>query len=101
MDLGFLRRHRPLQVPDLLDQVVLLVAELLVLRAVRLEMAEELDQLGLVLKQDVQHWLSLVGIGHKYLRADIQASGQCSSQIRSTSVLTVKNSKTLLTTDVK
>lgn len=40
--LGLLWRHGPLQVSDLLDQIVLLVAELLVLGPVSLEVAQEL-----------------------------------------------------------
>lgn len=65
---GFLWRSGPLQVPDLLYQVVFLVAELLVLGPVRLEVAQELHELGLVLQQDVQHGLSLVGVGDKDLK---------------------------------
>lgn len=63
-------RLRPLEVPDLLDQVVLLVAELFVLGAVCLEVAQELHQLGLVLQQDVQNWLCLAGVGHEHLNAE-------------------------------
>lgn len=40
--LGLLWCHGPLQVSDLLDQIVLLVAELLVLCPVSLEVAQEL-----------------------------------------------------------
>lgn len=65
--LRFLRRRGPLQVPDLLNKIVFLIAELLVLGSIRLEVAQELHQLGLVLQQDVQHRLSLVGICDKHL----------------------------------
>ncbi|TNN51838.1 hypothetical protein EYF80_037934 [Liparis tanakae] len=66
--LSFLRCRGPLQVPDLLDQIVLLVAELLILRSVGLEVAQELHEFGLVLQQDVQHGLSLVGVCNEYLK---------------------------------
>lgn len=64
---SLLGRRRPLEVPDLFDQIVLLVAELLVLRAVRLEVAQELHQFGLVLQQYVHHRLGLAGVCHKHL----------------------------------
>ena len=57
----------PLQVPDLFDQVSLFIVELFVLRPVVLELAEELDEFGLVLQQDVEDGLRLVGVGHKHL----------------------------------
>lgn len=57
----------PLEVPDLFDQVSLFIVELFVLRSVVLELAEELDEFGLVLQQDVQDGLRLVGVGHKHL----------------------------------
>lgn len=62
-----LLRGRPLEVPDLFDQVSLFVVELFVLCSIVLELAEKLDEFGLVLKQDVQNGLSLVGVGHKHL----------------------------------
>lgn len=62
-------RGWPLEVSDLFDQIGLLVAELLVLGAVVLELAEELDEFGLVLQQDVEDGLGLVRIGHKHLNA--------------------------------
>lgn len=58
---------RPLEVPDLFDQVCLFVIELFILRSVVLELAKKLDEFGLVLQQDVQDGLRLVGVGHKYL----------------------------------
>ena len=58
---------RPLQVPDLFDQVSLFIVELFVLRSVVLELAEELDEFGLVLQQDVQDGLRLVGVRNKHL----------------------------------
>ena len=58
---------RPLEVPDLFDQVCLFIIELFVLRSVILELAKKLDEFGLVLQQDVQDGLCLVGVGHKYL----------------------------------
>lgn len=64
---GFLG-GRPLEVPDLLDQVSLFVIELFILRSVVLKLAEELDEFGLVLQQDVQDGLRLVGVGHKHLK---------------------------------
>lgn len=57
----------PLEVPDLFDQVSLFIVELFVLRPVVLELAEKLDELGLVLQEDVQDGLRLVGVGHKHL----------------------------------
>lgn len=60
----------PLEVPDLFDQVSLFVVELFVLRPVVLELAEKLDELGLVLQEDVQDGLRLVGVGHEHLRED-------------------------------
>ena len=65
--LSFLGRRGSLQVPDLLDQIVFLITELLVLRSVCLEVAQEVHELGLVLQQYVQHGLSLVGVCNKYL----------------------------------
>lgn len=50
-------------------QVSLFVVELFVLRPVILELAEKLDQFGLVLEQDVQDGLRLVRVGHKHLMA--------------------------------
>lgn len=44
---------RPLEVPDLFDQVSLFIVELFILRPVILELAEKLDELGLVLQKDV------------------------------------------------
>ena len=64
----------PLQVPDLFDQVGLLVVELFVLRPVVLELAEELDELGLVLQQDVKDGLRLVWVGHKHLGGKAKGS---------------------------
>lgn len=64
---GFLG-GRPLEVPDLFDQVSLFVIELFVLRSVVLKLAEELNEFGLVLQQDVQDGLRLVGVGHKHLK---------------------------------
>lgn len=58
---------RPLEVPDLFDQVCLFIIELFILRSIVLELAEKLDEFGLVLQQDVQDRLRLVGVGHKYL----------------------------------
>lgn len=58
---------RPLEVPDLFDQVSLFIVELFVLHSVVLELAEKLDEFGLVLQQDVQDGLRLVGVGHKHL----------------------------------
>lgn len=60
----------PLEVPDLFDQVSLFIVELLVLRSVVLELAEKLDEFGLVLQQDVQDGLRLVGVGHKHLMVE-------------------------------
>lgn len=59
-----------LEVPDLFDQVSLFVVELFVLRPVVLELAEKLDELGLVLQEDVQDGLGLVGVGHKHLKRE-------------------------------
>lgn len=60
----------PLEVPDLFDQVSLFIVELFVLRPVVLELAEKLDELGLVLQEDVQDGLRLVGVGHKHLMGE-------------------------------
>lgn len=68
---GFLR-GRPLEVPDLFDQVSLFIIELFVLCSVVLELAEKLDEFRLVLQQDVQDGLSLVGVGHKHLVVEEQ-----------------------------
>lgn len=61
---------RPLEVPDLFDQVSLFVVELFVLCSVVLELAEKLDEFGLVLQQDVQDWLRLVRVGHEHLAVE-------------------------------
>lgn len=60
------------EVANLFDQVGLLVGELLVVGAVVLELAEELDEFGLVLQQDVQDRLGLVRVGHKHLNKQNQ-----------------------------
>lgn len=56
-----------LQILDLFDQVGLLIVELLVIRAVLLEVVEEVDEFSLVLEQDVDDGLRLVGVRHKHL----------------------------------
>lgn len=61
---------RPLEIPDLFDQVSLFIIELFVLRSVVLELAEKLDEFGLVLQQDVQDGLRLVGVGYKHLMVE-------------------------------
>lgn len=61
---------RPLEIPDLFDQISLFIIELFVLRSVVLELAEKLDEFGLVLQQDVQDGLRLVGVGHKHLMVE-------------------------------
>lgn len=66
---GFLR-GRPLEVPDLFDQVSLFIIELFILCSIILELAEKLNEFGLVLEQDVQNGLSLVGVGHKHLEVE-------------------------------
>lgn len=66
--LGLLCRCRPFEIPDLLNEIVLLIAELLVFRAVRLKLVQEVHQLGLILEEDVQHRLCLIGVSHKHLR---------------------------------
>lgn len=53
---------------DLLYEVSLLVVELLVLAAVRVELGEEVHQLVLVPQQDVQDRLRLVGVRYEYLQ---------------------------------
>ena len=59
---------RGLELLDLLDQVGLLIVELLVLGAVRVELGEEVDELVLVAQQDVQYRFRLVRICHEYLQ---------------------------------
>lgn len=59
---------RRLQLFDLLYEVGLLVVELLVLGAVRVELAQELHQLVLVPQQDVQNGLRLIRICYEYLK---------------------------------
>lgn len=66
--LGLLCRCRPFDIPDLLNEIILLIAELLVFRTVRLKVAQEVHQLGLILDEDVQDRLCLIGVGHKHLR---------------------------------
>lgn len=51
-------------------QIVLLVTELLVLRSVRLEVAQEVHEFGLVLQQYVHHGLSLARVCNKHLKGD-------------------------------
>lgn len=63
-----------LEVADLFDKVGLLVAELLVVCAIVLELAEELDEFGLVLQKDVQDGLGLVRVGHKHLNGQNQTT---------------------------
>ena len=71
---GFLG-GRPLEVPDLFDQVSLFIVELFVLCSVVLELAEKLNEFGLVLQQDVEDGLRLVGVGHKYLMVEKDDKG--------------------------
>ncbi|PWA20288.1 hypothetical protein CCH79_00003530 [Gambusia affinis] len=72
------------------SSVSLFIVELFVLCSVVLELAEKLDEFGLVLQQDVQDGLCLVGVGHKHLEVNedkqtrncsdhsvILASGSC------------------------
>lgn len=59
-----------LQLFDLLYEVSLLVVELLVLAAVRVELGKEVHQLVLVPQEDVQDRLGLVGIGYEHLQRD-------------------------------
>lgn len=66
--LGLLSRCRPFEIPDLLNEIVLLIAELLVFRAVCLKLTQEVHQLGLILEEDIQHRLCLIGVSHKHLR---------------------------------
>lgn len=61
--------RRLLQVSDLLDQVVLLIGELLIIRPLFLEIAQKLDELGLVFQQDLHDGLRFVWTGHKNLHA--------------------------------
>lgn len=51
-------------------QIVLLITELLVLRSVRLEVAQEVHEFGLVLQQYVHHRLSLARVCNKHLKGD-------------------------------
>uniref|UniRef100_A0ACB8GEM2 Uncharacterized protein n=1 Tax=Sphaerodactylus townsendi TaxID=933632 RepID=A0ACB8GEM2_9SAUR len=55
------------QISDLFDQVVLLVCELFVVCPFRLEVAQKLDEFGLVFQQDVNDGGGLVWTGHKDL----------------------------------
>lgn len=55
------------QVSDLLNQVVLLISELFVIRPFFLEIAQKLNQLGLVFQQDLHNRLCFVWTGHKNL----------------------------------
>lgn len=59
-----------LEIFDLLYEVSLLVVELLVLGAVRVELGEEVDQLILIPEQDVQYWFRFVWIGYEYLKIE-------------------------------
>lgn len=80
----------PLQVPDLFDQVSLFIVELFVLRPVVLELAEKLDELGLVLQEDVQDGLRLVGVGHEHLTEEHhqQVKTQADATVSSDNVFT-------------
>ena len=53
---------------DLLDEVRLLIVELLVVLTVVVELGQEVDQLVLISKQDVQNGFRLVGIGDEHLK---------------------------------
>ena len=57
-----------LQFFDLLDEVRLLIVELLVVLTVVVELGQEVDQLVLIPKQDVQNGFGLVGIGDEHLK---------------------------------
>lgn len=52
----------------MLYEVSLLVVKLLVLRAIRVELGEEVYQLILIPEQDVQYCSWFIGIGYKYLK---------------------------------
>lgn len=56
-----------LQVSDLLNQVVLLISELFIIRPLFLEIAQKLNQFGLVFQQDLHNRLCFVWTGHKNL----------------------------------
>lgn len=71
--LGFLLSWS-LQIPDLFNQIGLLIVKLFVLGPVILKLAEELYEFGLVLEEDVEDGLRLVGIGYKHLRGEKAAS---------------------------
>lgn len=64
------------QIPDLFDKVGLLIVELLVVRAILLEVAQEVDEFGLILEQDVGDGLRLVGIRHKHLHTAATGGGE-------------------------
>lgn len=55
------------QVSDLLNQVVLLISELFIIRPFFLEIAQKLNELGLVFQQDLHDGLCFVWTGHKNL----------------------------------
>lgn len=53
---------------DLLDEIGFLVVELLILGPVRVELGEEVHELVLISKQNVQNGLRFVGVGNKHLK---------------------------------
>ena len=88
--------RRRSQLLDLLDEVGLLVVELLILAAVRVELAEELHQLLLVAQEDVQDGLGLVRVCYKHLRTQqgkVRVLGQALSTVSSHATNTCAHSK--------
>ena len=84
------------QLLDLLDEVGLLVVELLILAAVRVELAEELHQLLLVAQEDVQDGLGLVRVCYKHLHTQqgkVRVSGQALSAVSIHATNTCAHSK--------
>lgn len=67
MCISFIKR---LQFLDLFYEVRLFVVELLVLVAVIVKLAEEVDKLFAVAQQNVKNGPWLVGIGNKYLETN-------------------------------
>lgn len=66
--LGGTSRGHLLQVTNLFNQVVLLIGELLVVGPFFLEVAQKLDEFGLVFQKNLHNRLCFVRTGHKYLR---------------------------------
>lgn len=71
-----LLRRWSFQIPDLFNQVGLLIIKLIVICSVCLELTEEFYQFGLIFQQDIQNGLRFIWICHKNLMGKEKSTGK-------------------------